>query len=127
MGAHRQFNYLQKIETIQELNEDLAPKIKKLKSTHRVLFFFYNIDILHNVRLTLFLNQWKFKSLPNLTLGKYTEKLGEFLEQDHNSAKSPAMFHLISNYIAKVEKTFNSYSVLSNTFIPVKVGIKPVC
>ena len=63
---------------MQEVAEDLAPKIKTLQANLEVVKQFHNADNLYNVALTPNLNQYIMKCFPTVVLTSFNKKYMEF-------------------------------------------------
>ena len=63
--AHSVFNLIPVYESVQELAEDLAPKIKNLESIIECMKEYHSIETLYNALLTPDLNTNVIRSLPS--------------------------------------------------------------
>ena len=58
------FDLLTCYKSVQEVSEDLAPKIKTLQANLEIIKQFYDVEDLHNVAITPHLVQNIMRSLP---------------------------------------------------------------
>ena len=58
------FDLLPRYESVQEVAEDLSPKIKTLQANLKIIQQFHNVEDLHSVALTQPLVQNIMRSLP---------------------------------------------------------------
>ena len=72
------FKHLFSYKSVQEVPEDLAPKIKTLQANLEVVKQFHNADNLYNVALTPALNQYSMKCFPIEVRPSFDEKYMEF-------------------------------------------------
>ena len=93
-------------ESVQEIAEDLAPKIKTLLANLEIIQQFYDVDDLNNVTLTPSLVQNIMRSLPTEVMSSFNDQFIEFRSKDPANVRSPATFKFLSQYVQKLKKHY---------------------
>ena len=125
--AHAVFNLLPVYKSVQELTEDLSPKIKNLESIIECVQEYHPVGNLYNTVLTPDLNSNIIRSLPmelSITFNdKYTAFI--FLDPDNNIC-SPAVFKFLNMHVENLNKSYKANPMHINVGLsPMNVGVKP--
>ena len=98
--AHSVFNLIPVYESVQELVEDLAPKIKNLESIIESMKEYHSVNLLYNAVITPDLNNNITRSLPAELRISFCDKYSAFIKQDaDNNGQSPAVFQFLNEYV----------------------------
>ena len=121
------FKQLPRYESVQELAEDLAPKIKTLQANLEVVKQFHDAEDLYNVALTPNLNSFIMQSFPAEVRLAFNDKFQEFRAIDPSNVRSPATFQFIAQFVSDRERMYRSNPFLYDVDIsPLNVGINAV-
>ena len=121
------FDLLPCFKSVQEIPEDLAPKIKTLQANLEIIQQFYNVEDLHSVSLTQSLIQGIMRSLPMEVRSSFNDQQMEFRAKDPANVRPPAAFLFLAQYVIKLETNYQENPSLFNLDLsPLNVGIKPV-
>ena len=121
------FKNLSHYQSVQEVAEDLAPKIKTLQANLEVVKQFHNANNLCNVALTPNLNHYIMKCVPTEVQTSFSNKYMEFQDIDPDNVRAPGTFQFIAQLVSKVEQTYRANpSLFDFDLSPLDVGIKPV-
>ena len=121
------FDFLPRYKIVQEVAEDLAPKIKTLQANLEIIKQFQDMEDLHNISLTQHLVQNVMRSLPIEVRSSFNNQFMEFRGNDHANIRPPATFLFLAQYVNKLEKNYRTNpSRFDLNFSPLNVGIKPV-
>ena len=85
--VNQTFNLLPRYESVQEVAEDLSPKIKTLQANLEIMQNFHDKEDLNNVALTQLLVQNIMKSLPSEVRPSFND-LQQPLSSSHSSWKN---------------------------------------
>ena len=122
------FDLLPRYESVQEVAEDLSPKIKTLQANLKVIQQFHDVENLHSVALTQTLVQNIMRSLPSDGRSSFNKQFMHFGSLDPNNVRPPATFLFLAQYVNKLEKHYQSNPSLYNLDSSLtNVGIKAVC
>ena len=126
--AHSVFNLIPVYESVQELVEDLAPKIKNLESIIESMKEYHSIDTLYNAVITPDLNNNITRSLPAELRISFCDKYSAFIKLDaDNNVRSPAVFKFLNDYVENLNNSYKSNPMLFEVdSSPMNIGIKPV-
>ena len=126
--AHSVFNLIPVYESIQELAEDLAPKIKNLESIIECMKEYHSIETLYNAVLTPDLNTNIIRSLPIKLHISFNDKYTAFINLDaDNNLRSPAVFKFLNQYVENLNNSFKANPMLFYVgLLPMNIGMKPV-
>ena len=95
-AANSVFNLIPVYQSVQELAEDLAPKIKNLESIIECMEEYHSIETLYNTVLTQDLNINIIRSLPMELRISFNDKCIAFINLDSdNNICSPAVFKFL--------------------------------
>ena len=100
--THGIFNLLPHYESVQEVAEDLAPKIRTLKATLEIVKQFHDMENLYSVNLNHTLNSNIIRTLPNKLGSSFNNQYMEFQGLDQDNVKAPATFQFLSWYVNKL-------------------------
>ena len=106
------FDLLPHYKSVQEVTEDLAPKIKTLLANLEIIQQFHNMEDLHNVAITPNLVQNVMRSLPVEVMSSFNNQFMDFRCKDPANVRSPATFKFLSQYVNKLEKHYLSNPTL---------------
>ena len=121
------FENLTRYESVQEVAEDLAPKIKTLQSNLDSMTEFHKLENLHNVALTQSLVKNIMRSLPLEVRPSFNDQLSQFREKDQDNVQAPATFFFLAQFVNKLKKSYQSDPGLYDLDIqPLSIGVKPV-
>ena len=121
------FDSLPRYESVQEVAEDLAPKIKTLQSNLNVMTEFHKQENLYSVAITQSLIQNILRSLPLEVRPTFNEQFTQFQEQDPDNVRPPATFSFLARYVNKLKKSYQSNPNLYDLELKsLSIGIKPV-
>ena len=110
--THSVFNLISVYKSVQELSEDLAPKIKNLESIIECMKEYHSIETLFNTVLTPDLNTNIIRSLPIKLRISFNNKYTAFFNLDtDNNICSPAVFKFLNQYVENLNDSF-SFSML---------------
>ena len=126
--AHAVFNLLPVYKSVQELAEDLSPKIKNLESIINCVQEYHPIGTLHNSVLTPNLNSNIIRTLPMELRISFNKKYTAFFNLDpDNNICSPAVFKFLNLYVEDLNNSYKANPMLFDTGLsPMYVGVKPV-
>ena len=82
-------------ESVQEVAEDLSPKIKTLQANLDIIQQFQDMENLHSVALTQTQVQNVMRSLPMEVRSSFNNQFMEFRSQDPDNVRPPAMFSFL--------------------------------
>ena len=91
--ANQTFNLLPRYESVQEVAEDLSPKIKTLQPNLELMQNFHNKEDLHSVPLTQTLVQNIMKSLPLEVRPSFNDQFSKF--RDQCPSQCPTSSHVL--------------------------------
>ena len=97
------FNLLPRYESVQEVAEDLSPKIKTLQANLNIMENFHNKENLHSVAITQSLVQNIMRSLPMEVRPSFNEQFSKFREQCPDNVRPPATFLFLAQFVDKLE------------------------
>ena len=100
------FDLLPSYESVQEVANDLAPKIKTLQANLEIMQQFHDMEDLHNVALTQHLTLNIMRSLPSELRTSFNDQYITFREQDPSNGRSPAMFAFLAQFVSRTEKSY---------------------
>jgi len=121
------FNLLPRYESVQEVAEDLSPKIKTLQANLNIMENFHNKENLHNVALTQSLVQNIMKSLPIEVRPSFNDQFSKFRKQCPDNVRSPATFLFLAQFVDELEKNYRSTPFLYDLDLnPSSVGINVI-
>ena len=83
------FDFLPRYKIVQEVAEDLAPKIKTLQANLEIIKQFHNLEDLHSVVLTQHLVQKIMRSLPMEVQLSFNNQSMEFRGKQSSQCQSP--------------------------------------
>ena len=125
--VNQMFDLLPFYESVQEIAEDLSPKIKKLQSDLIIIKQFHDEEDLHSVALTHQLNQNIMKRIPFEVKGDFTRNFMEFRKKRAANVRPPASFAFIAQFVNELARNYRSnpdlYDAIHTT---PSVGVKPV-
>ena len=84
---------------MQEVSEDLAPKIKTLQANLEVVKQLYDSDNLYNFTLTPALKQYIMKCFPIEVQPSFNEKYMEYCDIDLDNVRAPTKFQFIAQFV----------------------------
>ena len=90
--VNQMFDLLPRYESVQEVAEDLSPKIKTLQSNLKIIQQFHNVEDLHKVALTPTLVQNIMRSLPLEGRSSFNKQFMHFRNLNPGNVRSPATF-----------------------------------
>ncbi|MBZ5782094.1 hypothetical protein, partial [Klebsiella aerogenes] len=90
---------LQRYESVQEVAEDLAPKIKKLQSNLATMTQFHRLELLHGIAISQSLNENIIRSLPSEVRPEFNQKYTSFHKQDPNNVLAPNTFSFLAQFV----------------------------
>ena len=125
--VNQMFDLLPFYESVQEIAEDLSPKIKKLQSDLIIIKQFHDEEDLHSVALTHQLNQNIMKRIPFEVKSDFTRHFMEFRKKRAANVRPPASFAFIAQFVNELARNYRSnpdlYDAIHST---PSVGVKPV-
>jgi len=120
------FNLLPRYESVQEIAEDLSPKIKTLQANLNIMENFHE-ENLHSVAITQSLVQNIMRSLPMEVRPSFNEQFSKFREQCPDNVGPPATFLFLAQFVDKLEKSYRSTPYLYDLdSSPLNVGVNVV-
>ena len=121
------FNLLPRYESVQEIAEDLSPKIKTLQANLNIMENFHDKEDLHSVAITQSLVQNIMKSLPMEVRPSFNEQFSKFRKQCPANVRPPATFLFLAQFVDELEKNYQSTPFLYDLDLnPSYVGINVV-
>ena len=96
------FDLLPRYESVQEVAEDLSPKIKTLQANLKIIQQFRDVKYLHNLALPPALVQNIMRSLPLDGRSSFNEQFMHFRSLDPGNVRSPATFLFLAQYVNKL-------------------------
>ena len=121
------FDLLPYYELVQEIAEDLSPKIKKLQFDLINIKQFHDVEDLHSVALTHHLNQNIMRRIPLEVKGDFNKRFVKICSKYAANVRPPATFAFIAQFVNKMAKNYRSnpdlYDAVHTT---PSVGVKPV-
>ena len=108
------FKHLYCYKSLQEVAEDLVPKIKTLQANLEVVKQFHAADNLYNVALTPALNQYIMKCFPIKVRSSFNKKYMEFQDSDPDNIRVLASFQFIVQFVCKLERNYRANPSLFN-------------
>ena len=121
------FDNLPRYESVQEVAEDLAPKIKILQSNINSMTEFHKLENLYSVALTQSLVHNIMRSLPLEVRPSFNEQFNQFQEQDPDNVQPPATFMFLAQFVNKLKRSYQANpSLYDLDSIPSSIGVKPV-
>ena len=121
------FKQLPRYESVQEVAEDLTPKIKTLQANLEVVKQFHDAHVIYSIALTPSLNNYITKSFPTKVRVSFNEKYMEFREIDPDNVMPPATFLFIAQFVSRVERQYRQNpSLFDVDFSPLNVGVNAV-
>ena len=125
--VNQTFNLLPCYESVQEVAEDLSPKIKTLHANLIIMENFHNKENLHSVALTQPLVQNIIRSLPMELRPSFNNQFSKFREQCPDNVRPPATFSFLAKFVDKLEKNYRSTPYLYNLDLTLSnIGVKVV-
>ena len=98
------FNLLPRYESVQEIAEDLSPKIKTLQANLNIMENFHNKEDLHSLALTQSLVQNIMKSLPMEVRPSFNDQFYKFPNQCPDTVRPSGMFLFLAQFVDELEK-----------------------
>ena len=121
------FNSLPRFESVQEIAEELAPKIKKLQSNLVTMSQFHKLEHLHGVAITRNLNSNIMRSLPSEVRPTFNEKYTSFHRQDPGNVMAPKTFEFLAQYVDEVRRNYQADPSLFDLELKsLSIEVKPV-
>ena len=102
------FDVLPPYESVQEVAEDLAPKINTLQSNLKTMGQFQKLEHLRSVAITQSLNQNIMKSLPLEVRSSFNDQFTLFQEQSPDNILAPNTFSFLAQFDNKLKKNYQS-------------------
>ena len=112
--ANQTFNLLPRYKLVQEVAEDLSPKIKTLQANLEIMQNFQDKEDLHSLALTQPLVQNIMKSLPPEVRPSFNHQFSKFREQCSANVRPSATFLFLAQFVEKLEKNYRSTPYLYN-------------
>jgi len=106
--VNQTFNLLPRYESVQEVAEDLSPKIKTLQANLEIMQNFHDKEDLHSVALTQQLVQNIMKSLPPEVRPSFNDQFSKFRKQCPANVRPPATFEFLTQFVEDLEKNYRS-------------------
>ena len=104
--VNQTFNRLPRYESVQEVAEDLSPKIKTLQANLDIMQNFHNKEDLHRVALTHSLEQNIMKSLPLEVGPSFNDQFSKFCKQCPANVQPPSTFLFLAQFVDELEKNY---------------------
>ena len=121
------FDLLPHYKFVQEVAENLAPKIKTLQANLKIIKQFHDMEDLHTISLTQHLIQNIMRSLPLEVRLSFKDLFTEFQGNHPANVRPPTTFLFLAQYVNKLEKNYQANpSLFDLNFSPLNVGIKLV-
>ena len=122
--VNQTFNLLPHYKSVQEVAEDLSPKIKTLQANLIIMENVHNKENLHSVALTQSLVQNIMKSLPMEVRTSFNDQFSKFREQCPDNVQPPPTFLFLAQFVEKLEKNYRSTPYLYDLDLsPLNVGV----
>ena len=93
------FDLLPYYESVQEVAEDLSPKIKKLQFDLIIIQQFHDVENLHSVALTQHLIQSIIRRIPLEVKANFNERYMKFCNENADNIRPPASFAFIAQFV----------------------------
>ena len=104
--VNQTFNLLPCYESVQEVAEDLSPKIKTLQANLIIMENFHNKENLHSIALTQSLVQNNMKSLQMEVRPSFNDQFSKFRKQCLDNVRPPATFLFLAQFVEELEKNY---------------------
>ena len=98
------FDLLPKFESVQEVAEDLSPKIKTLQANLKIIQQFHKAENLYNVAITQTLVSNIIRSLPMEVRNSFNTQYMKFRDQNPDNVQSAAALEEQEGWRCVVEK-----------------------
>ena len=119
------FELLPRYESVQEVAEDLAPKIMQLQSNLKTMEQFHKLEHLHSVAITQSMIQSIMKSLPMEVKSSFNEQFNSFKRQNPDHILAPNTFSFLAQFIIELKGNYQDNPYLYDLeFSPARVGVK---
>ena len=121
------FDLLPRYKSVQEVANNLSPKIKTLQANLEIMQQFHNVEDLHSVALTQHLILNIMRSLPLELRSSFNDKFMTFSNQDPSNVRPPATFTFLAQFVSRTEKNYRSNPALFDlNFSLANVSIKAI-
>ena len=121
------FDLLPYYESVQEVAEDLSPKIKKLQFDLIIIQQFHDVENLHSVALIQHLIQSIIRRIPLEVKANFNERYMKFCNENADNIRPPASFAFIAQFVNELAKNYrfnpDLYGAVHTTL---SVGVKPM-
>ena len=117
-NVNQMFYLLPRYKSVQEVAEDLAPKIKTLLANLEIIQQFHDVEDLHNVAITLNLVPNVMRSLPMEVMSSFNDQFLDFRSKDPAKVRFPATFKFLAQLVNKLEKNYRSNPTLFDRNFP---------
>jgi len=125
--VNRIFDLLPYYETVQEIAEDLSPKIKRLQSNLLIIQQFHDVEDLNSVALTQHLIHNIMRRIPKEVKGDFNKEYMKFRNQSAANVRPPASFAFIAQFVNELAKNYRSNPDLYDSeYATPSLGVKPV-
>jgi len=125
--VNRIFDLLPYYETVQEIAEDLSPKIKRLQSNLLIIQQFHDVEDLNSVALTQHLIHNIMRRIPKEVKGDFNKEYMKFRNQSAANVRPPASFAFIAQFVNEIAKNYRSNPDLYDSeYATPSLGVKPV-
>ena len=122
------FDLLPRYESVQEVAQDLAPKIKTLQSNLVTMAEFHKLEHLHSIIITqsLIQNSMRFR-FPLEAKPSFNDQFTMFREQSPDNILAPNTFSFLAQFVNKLKKSYQSNpSLYDLDSTPSSIGVKLV-
>ena len=120
------FDLLPSYESVQEVANDLSPKIKTLQANLEIMQF-HDEEDLHSIALTQHLILNIMRSLPLELRSSFNDQFMTFRNQDPSNVQPPATFTFLAQFVNRTKKNYRSNPAHFNlNFSLANVGVKAV-
>ena len=121
------FDLLPYYETVQEIAEDLSPKIKKLQSNLLIIQQFHDVEDLNSVALTQHLIHNIMRRIPKEVKGDFNKQYMKFRNKSAANVRPPASFAFIARFVNELAKNYRSNPDLYDSeYASPSLGVKLV-
>ena len=100
------FDLLPQYESVQEVAENLSPKIKTLQANLEIIQQFHKVENLHNVAITQALTHNINRSLPRELRPSFNDQFVIFRKQSSNNVRTSATFEFQANFVNEIERNY---------------------
>ena len=119
------FELLPRYESVQEVAEDLAPKIMRLQSNLKTMEQFHKLEHLHSVAITQSMIQSIMKSLPTEVRSSFNEQFNSFKKQNPDHILAPNTFSFLAQFVIELKGHYQDNPNLYDLDLsPASIGVK---